>query len=231
MAKYTVNYKCGHDGTVRLYGKTSERESELEWMSRTMLCADCYKAEQERQNVQAGMDNIAAGLPMLTGSEKQIAWAESLRKKAYDLFLTDDAAVELLIVALRKEHGLTEEIIKAAGLKNRQDAIALMLSIIRKHFGSMVKASAWIDSRPMGSRGYVNVWEYCDLSDTLVALFVEAVKAAPQPAAVKSVRMSLSAIMRRAWQIARDAAKEIGCALREIVFGECLKLAWAEARA
>lgn len=232
MAKYTVNYKCGHEGTVQLYGKTSERERKLEWMSQTMLCADCYKAEQERQNVQAGMDNIVAGLPMLTGSEKQIAWAESLRQKAYKLLTADKAAAELVSQAVTsaKQIGLTPEMLKAAGIDSREKAAAIMRDAINKLFATQTSASYWINNRPMGS--YSNTLVGIDaICNQIVGLFVEAVKAAPQPAASNTVRVSLSSIMRRAWQIARDAAKEIGCALKEIVFGACLKLAWAEARA
>lgn len=44
-------------------------------------------------------------------------------------------------------------------------------------------------------------------------------------------KQQLSVIMKRAWQIVREAALKIGCAIKEVVFGECLKQAWAEARA
>lgn len=39
----------------------------------------------------------------------------------------------------------------------------------------------------------------------------------------------LAAIMRRAWVIRKNAAAEMGCAVSEVLFGECLKMAWAEA--
>ena len=231
MAKYTVNYKCGHEGTVQLFGKTSERERKLEWMSQTMLCSDCYKAEQERQNVQAGMDNICAGMPMLSGSEKQIAWAESLRSKAYKLLTADNAAASLVshVVTNAKRFGLTPEMLKAAGIDNREKCNTIMRDAVRKLFAEQSAARFWIDSRPMGTYSDT-LAAYDEISDTLATMFVEAVKAAPQ-VAPQSVRVSLSSIMRRAWAIARNAAKEIGCALKQIVFGECLKLAWAEARA
>ena len=37
------------------------------------------------------------------------------------------------------------------------------------------------------------------------------------------------AIMARAWDIRKTAAAEIGCKVGEVVMGECLRLAWAEA--
>lgn len=40
---------------------------------------------------------------------------------------------------------------------------------------------------------------------------------------------NLAAIMRRAWAIRKTAAAEMGCRVSEVVFSECLKMAWAEA--
>lgn len=39
----------------------------------------------------------------------------------------------------------------------------------------------------------------------------------------------LAAIMRRSWAIRKAAADEIGCSVSEVLMGECLKIAWAEA--
>lgn len=39
----------------------------------------------------------------------------------------------------------------------------------------------------------------------------------------------LTAIMGRAWDIRRTAAEEIGCKVSEVIMGECLRIAWAEA--
>lgn len=39
----------------------------------------------------------------------------------------------------------------------------------------------------------------------------------------------VQAIMVRAWEIRKAAAEEIGCKVGEVVMGECLRLAWAEA--
>lgn len=80
MAKYDVTYACGHPGTVDLYGKGSERERKLAWMENNMLCPDCYRAERRAK----AMDGIEAlNLPDLTGTSKQIAWAETLRGEVF----------------------------------------------------------------------------------------------------------------------------------------------------
>ncbi|MGI5840535.1 MAG: hypothetical protein ACOX8W_12970 [bacterium] len=82
MAKYDVNYSCGHKGTVSLVGKYDERKRKIEWMQQG-VCPDCYKAQQaakrEAENKAAAVAAADAGLPALKGSEKQINWANSIR--------------------------------------------------------------------------------------------------------------------------------------------------------
>ena len=38
-----------------------------------------------------------------------------------------------------------------------------------------------------------------------------------------------AAIMGRAWAIRREAAADMGCSVSEVLMGECLRIAWAEA--
>lgn len=84
MAKYTVKFSCGHEGTVNLYGRASDRERKLKWLE-TQLCWDCQKAEQEKkykEEAEEGKEFAKEmGLPELTGTEKQISWALSIRKR------------------------------------------------------------------------------------------------------------------------------------------------------
>jgi hypothetical protein len=85
MAKYNVTYQCGHEGVVELYGKHTARESKLAWMSENMVCPECYAAQRDaaRAKETAKAEKVADsnGWPKLTGSPKQIAWAETLRAK------------------------------------------------------------------------------------------------------------------------------------------------------
>lgn len=76
MAKYDVTYACGHTETVELFGKTSERERKIEWMEGNCLCPSCYKEKQQKEAE-------AFDLPELTGTPKQISWAETLRNKVF----------------------------------------------------------------------------------------------------------------------------------------------------
>lgn len=83
MAKYKVTYTCGHEGVVNIIGPNKDREWKLAY-EEAKLCPDCYKAkleaERQKQNAEAAEANQTAGLPKLEGTEKQIAWAETIRK-------------------------------------------------------------------------------------------------------------------------------------------------------
>lgn len=84
MAKYTVTYVCGHEDTIQLYGPHKDREWRLA-REEEKLCPDCYQKqleeERKKQNEEAAKANQEAGLPPLEGTEKQIAWAETIRKQ------------------------------------------------------------------------------------------------------------------------------------------------------
>lgn len=119
--KYNVKYGCGHEGTVALFGPTRERERKLEWMSDN-LCPDCYK----KQQAKIIADKAATlGLPELTGSEKQVAWAMKIRAGIYDLMKSRGERMLCL----------------GAGLDAQQCKLAIQYAI------SQDAASWWIDKR------------------------------------------------------------------------------------
>lgn len=77
MAKYTVTHTCGHEREYQLYGKHTERDRKIEWLS-GQECPECRrKAEEEVAKKEA--DEL--GLPELEGSEKQVKWANTIRAK------------------------------------------------------------------------------------------------------------------------------------------------------
>lgn len=89
MAWYEVEYFCGHEDRIQIYGKLSNRE----WIKKAeerKLCPDCWKAEKEREiekeNEEAARVAKEIGLPELLGTPKQIAWATTLRQKMIDRF-------------------------------------------------------------------------------------------------------------------------------------------------
>ncbi len=77
MASYNVTYACGHTGTVRIYTKGDDRDRKIKWYG-TIDCPEC-EAKKQQQAAEA------AGLPALTGSEKQIRWATEIRNSAVKL--------------------------------------------------------------------------------------------------------------------------------------------------
>lgn len=82
--KYTGTYSCGHEGAINLFGPTKDREWKVE---RTFsgLCPDCFKKKQqeerEKENKISAIKSAEMELPELTGSEKQAAWANTIRLK------------------------------------------------------------------------------------------------------------------------------------------------------
>jgi hypothetical protein len=77
--KYYVDHTCGHKVEHLLFGPTKDRDRKLEWLA-TQPCIDCKKESDLRAAQDVADQN---GLPKLTGSEKQVAWAEKLRAQVW----------------------------------------------------------------------------------------------------------------------------------------------------
>jgi len=77
MAHYNVTYSCGHSDRVQLFGSYEDRQRRIEWFQQEAVCPACYKAAKEKE--AAG---LFGDLPPLSGSPKQVAWAEKLRRDA-----------------------------------------------------------------------------------------------------------------------------------------------------
>lgn len=89
MAKYYGTYSCGHEGYVEAFGPTKQRQWKIE-KEFSGMCPECCRkiAEEQRrkENAAAKKKSEDMELPDLTGSEKQIAWANVLRLKFIDNF-------------------------------------------------------------------------------------------------------------------------------------------------
>lgn len=132
MAKYHIEYCCGHTATVQLYGKIKERESYIEWARDNKLCPECYEKERaaarQKQNEDAQNDAMLNHYPQLTGSDKQIAWANTLRMKAVE-----------------EVKGRIEEIVS---IKQMQDDMAgLLQQVLNNAVQSQTDSKFWIDNR------------------------------------------------------------------------------------
>lgn len=127
MAQYTVSHACGHTQTHQLYGKTVDRQSRAEWLA-TQDCTECYRAAK-----LAAATKNTAHLPALTGSEKQIAWATTIRaEKVAEL---DDLAA--------KCEALSDTVPAA-----QADAIRNAIQTAR----NQADAGWWIDNRNCSGR-------------------------------------------------------------------------------
>jgi hypothetical protein len=134
MAQYNVNHVCGHSQEHVLYGPHKERDRKLEWL-KGQLCAECWKAEKAAKLLAEGQAaaqaNADAGLPALTGSEKQIAWAEQIRKP---------------VMAVAEEYAsrpVTNPKLSEMARGELQDLAALIASELR----GQTAAKWWIDNR------------------------------------------------------------------------------------
>ena len=84
-----IGRHCGHTETVQIYGTNvrGERERRAEWLA-TQPCSDCVGAQRAEYRQASAVvltaQAVAAGLPALTGTPKQVAWAESIRMRLLD---------------------------------------------------------------------------------------------------------------------------------------------------
>ncbi len=139
MAKYEVEHSCGHKQTHQLFGKSTERDRKINWLG-TTLCSECYRAEQDKlhaaQSAAAAEKAQAVGLPQLTGSPKQIAWAEMIRATAL-LTIAEEEKFLLSTISADLPPEIQQEV---------RDALVLISSVPREQ----TEARWWIDRREPG---------------------------------------------------------------------------------
>lgn len=89
MAQYEIMYQCGHTGTIYSYGARKYNESYLSLKSQE-LCPGC---KIEKENKKAAEISESMELPQLIGTERQVAWANTIRlsimKKFPNLIITE----------------------------------------------------------------------------------------------------------------------------------------------
>ncbi|WP_290455283.1 hypothetical protein [Faecalibaculum rodentium] len=140
MAWYEVKYACGHTGQVQLYGKTDSREWRLHQMEHED-CPECCKKAREEADRKAAEENAADGLPALTGTEKQVLWAEKIR---HDILDGIDKAIK------DSEEEFKQE--QAAGTVDENDRSPEAIEAAKKAYFEMQQESSarwWIDHRSL----------------------------------------------------------------------------------
>lgn len=131
--------KCGEPVKVSR-GNTRQSESYAAWCEKEKrLCKNCERAEFQAQYeatvAAAEADPRNATLPKLTGTEKQVAWAQALRLDALPrLDAARDSALQMIA---RSKYG------SAAARQEMSDAVHLIVQELRDR----TDARDWIDGR------------------------------------------------------------------------------------
>lgn len=144
MAKTKIERACGHVETIQLHGPYKQRDYRASF-EESRDCSDCYAikiaAQRAAENQAAAEAAKAAHMPALIGSEKQIAWAESIRAKAAKQLAQTRAD-------LCRETGVPHD---------RLERVLRLLDEATAAIMARTNASAWIDTR---MRTYDKLWLY-----------------------------------------------------------------------
>lgn len=109
MAWYDITYSCGHTGREQFYGRKSARERRIAYLEQSGHCPDCFERVRTERREAANSDaqRWAAenNLPVLTGTEKQCAWAETIRREKLEEIAKAATPDALTLDLHRKQHG------------------------------------------------------------------------------------------------------------------------------
>ena len=133
MAKYTIDHACGHQGIHDITGPERERPARQSHIAERE-CPDCQNATRARTNVASAQGNSEAGMPPLTGSEKQVAWAESIRA---DICWRTEEWIALMV----------EKAVKARTPQSELEQGEARYRSLYQKLREMNQASWWIDNR------------------------------------------------------------------------------------
>ena len=87
-----ITHTCGHEQIHHLAGYASQQDRKATWL-RTTLCRTCFAAARKAEKCEAAMRDGTAiahlSLPPLVGSERQVAWATTIRAGRLAAMLAD----------------------------------------------------------------------------------------------------------------------------------------------
>lgn len=148
MAKATAVCTCAKCGkefvcTNILQSRSAANDWENWASTHYTVCGDCYQAElaekRQEENAEAARKNAEMGLPSLTGSEKQIAWAEKLRSDFIAAASELEKEYEKLYERARRELGEAAE--------PEIEKMQKILAAFRAEYLDEASAKVWIDKR------------------------------------------------------------------------------------
>lgn len=125
--KYLIKYQCGHEGYVSLFGPGSQRERKISWLENNCICPECQKKENQTESENAAQFAKENEWAELIGSEKQIKWAETIRKNMYDK-------------AMKAVEGFVAQ-------EMPEESIDQYVEIVETAMTMLNRASEWIDHR------------------------------------------------------------------------------------
>jgi hypothetical protein len=79
---HIITHACGHGQIHHLAGYARQQEQKAKWLE-TTRCRECFIADKQAVQAEAAAHDVAAvahlTLPALSGSDRQTAWATTLR--------------------------------------------------------------------------------------------------------------------------------------------------------
>lgn len=94
---YYGTFSCGHDGRVNIVGKMSERQEKADWYFSNNVCEECRQKAFEKEKEEAAQKAKNFDFPVLSGTEKQVAWANAIRVSFYEYFQEKNIPVDDVI--------------------------------------------------------------------------------------------------------------------------------------
>lgn len=153
MAWYEGTYSCGHEGRVNIIGPQKDRPWKIEHEFQK-LCPDCYKKERAEKAKAAEEESKEMELPELSGSEKQVAWANTIR---IDFIKFVEAKIE----EARNCETYSDE--------KKDEILCALDHCTRTH----TEARYWIDNRVDKQHLLSSMKEYRDKEDSVIPEEVE----------------------------------------------------------
>ncbi|WP_300924884.1 hypothetical protein [uncultured Clostridium sp.] len=123
MSWYYGKFSCGCEGRVNVIGPEKYRQYKID-KAFEKVCESCYGKQIKEMNEKAALEAKEMELPELKGTDKQIAWANTLRQQLIESFET-----------------LRKTLIKA---NKETDTLENVLDYILRN---KIKASFYIDRR------------------------------------------------------------------------------------
>jgi hypothetical protein len=155
MSKREIEHSCGHTETHNITGPYKGRDAKAAWLAERP-CSDCYRAkkaseaarQREATNRAAAAANEAEGLPALAGSEKQIAWAETIRAEWI-------ANVRRMMADHEKKFARRDEMEAKGVPADVLDEIDMVTRQIAAELTGQTSAAWWIDHRRENLADYI----------------------------------------------------------------------------